>query len=56
MNFSETHRIISYFIIALAILVEGEVVLILAGILSHKGYLDIFDVIFFAFAPRLFMI
>ncbi|MEK9168474.1 MAG: VTT domain-containing protein [Patescibacteria group bacterium] len=50
MNFSETHRIISYFIIALAILIEGEVVLILAGILSHKGYLDIFDVIFFAFA------
>lgn len=49
-NFSETHRIISYFIIALAILIEGEVVLILAGILSHKGYLDIFDVIFFAFA------
>ena len=49
-NFSETHRIISYLIIALAILIEGEVVLVLAGVLSHKGYLDIFDVIFFAFA------
>ncbi|MDP3015393.1 MAG: VTT domain-containing protein [bacterium] len=49
-NFSETHRIISYLIIALAILIEGEVVLILAGILSHKGHLDIFNVILFAFA------
>lgn len=37
-------------VIALAILIEGEVVLVLAGVLSHKGYLDIFDVIFFAFA------
>ncbi len=52
-NFSETHRIISYLIIALAILIEGEVVLILAGILSHKGYLDIFNVILFVFAAAI---
>ncbi len=52
-NFSETHRIISYLIIALAILIEGEVVLILSGILSHKGYLDIFNVVLFAFAASI---
>jgi membrane protein DedA with SNARE-associated domain len=49
LNFSETHRILSYVIISLGVLVEGEVVLLLAGVLSHRGYLDIFDVIFIAF-------
>jgi len=48
-NFSETHRILSYIIIFFSIFVEGEILLILAGVLSHKGYLDIFDVIVIAF-------
>lgn len=47
-NFSETHRILSYLIIFLSIFIEGEILLILAGVLSHKGYLDIFDVIMVA--------
>ncbi len=49
LNFSETHRVLSYIIISLGVLVEGEVVLLLAGVLSHRGYLDIFDTIFIAF-------
>jgi membrane protein DedA with SNARE-associated domain len=49
LNFSETHRILSYIIISLGVLVEGEIVLLLAGVLSHRGYLDIFDAIFIAF-------
>jgi membrane protein DedA with SNARE-associated domain len=49
LDFSETHRILSYIIISLGVLVEGEIVLLLAGVLSHRGYLDIFDVIFIAF-------
>jgi len=48
-NFSETHRILSYLIVFFSIFIEGEVVLLLAGVLSHKGYLDIFDVIMIAF-------
>jgi len=47
-NFSETHRILSYLIIFFSIFIEGEILLILAGVLSHKGYLDIFDVIIIA--------
>lgn len=49
VNFSEIHRLLSYLIIFLGVLVEGEIVLILAGVLIHKGYLDIFDTIFIAF-------
>ena len=48
-NFSETHRLLSYLILFLSMFIEGEVVLLLAGVLSHKGYLDIFDIIITAF-------
>lgn len=47
-NFSETHRILSYLIIFFGIFIEGEVILLLAGVLSHKGFLDISDVIIIA--------
>jgi len=53
-NFSETHRLFSYLIIFFSIFIEGEVVLLLAGVLSHKGYLDIFDVIMIAFVGAVF--
>jgi len=52
-NFSETHRILSYLIIFFSIFIEGEILLILAGVLSHKGYLDIFDVIMIASAAAI---
>ena len=48
-NFSETHRILAYLIISLSIFVEGEVILLLAGVLSHRGYLNIFTVMTIAF-------
>jgi membrane protein DedA with SNARE-associated domain len=48
INFSDTHRILSYLIIFFSIFIEGELILLLAGVLSHKGYLDIFDVIMIA--------
>jgi len=47
-NFSETHRILSYLIIFFGMFVEGEVILLLAGVLSHRGYLDVFDVMMIA--------
>lgn len=53
INFSETHRLLSYLIIVLAVLIEGEVVLLLAGVLSRNGYLDIFDVMVIAFAAAI---
>jgi membrane protein DedA with SNARE-associated domain len=53
INFSETHRLLSYLIIVLAVLIEGEVILLLAGVLSRNGYLDIFDVMVVAFAAAI---
>ncbi|KKQ21794.1 MAG: hypothetical protein US36_C0013G0008 [Candidatus Wolfebacteria bacterium GW2011_GWC1_37_10] len=49
INFSETHRLISYLIIFLAVLVEGEIILLLAGILSRNGYLDFYNAVMIAF-------
>lgn len=37
-NFSETHRILSYLIVFFSMFIEGEVVLLLASVLSHKEY------------------
>jgi len=47
-NFSEAHRILSYIIVFLSIFVEGEIVLLIAGVLSNKGLLDISNVIIVA--------
>lgn len=52
-NFSEAHRILSYLIVFFSIFIEGEIVLLLAGVLSHRGYLDIFDVMTIAFAAAI---
>lgn len=48
VNFVEAHRLIAYAVIFFIILVEGEVVLLIAGALSHKRFLDFFDLLFFA--------
>ncbi len=48
MNFSELHRTLSYLIIFLSIFVEGEIILLVAGVLSHRGLLNISDVIIIA--------
>jgi len=45
INFSETHRIISYLIIFFSIFIEGEVILLLAGVLGHKELLGIPQII-----------
>ncbi len=49
VNFSETHRLIAYLVIFLAVLIEGEIILLLAGILCRNGYLDFYNVILIAF-------
>lgn len=48
-NFSEAHRVLVYLLIFLLMLAEGEVVLMLAGILSRNGYLDFSAVLAAAF-------
>lgn len=53
VNFSEIHRFLAYAIIFLAVLIEGEIILLLAGVLSRNGYLDIFDAITVAFAAAI---
>lgn len=52
--FFENHRFISYLIIFVSMFIEGEIVLLLAGVLSHKGYLNIFDVVLVAFIGAIF--
>lgn len=49
-NFSEAHRYISYLIVFLVIFIEGELILVLAGVLSKNGFLDFFDLLIIAFA------
>lgn len=48
VNFSEAHRFIAYAVVFFFILVEGEIILLIAGALSSKGLLDFFDLLFFA--------
>lgn len=52
-NFSETHRVLAYLILFFITILEGEIVLLLAGILSYKGYLNISNVITIAFAAAI---
>ncbi len=52
-NFSETHRFLAYTIVFLAVLIEGEIFVLLAGVLSRNGYLDIFDAIAVVFAAAI---
>lgn len=49
INFSETHRILIYVILFIGVLIEGEILLIIAGVLSRNGYLDFFNIVIFAF-------
>lgn len=53
-DFSETHRLLTYLIIFLGMFIEGEMILILAGILVKSGKLDFFDVLFFVFVAVVF--
>lgn len=47
-NFSETHQILAYLFIFLVVLIEGEIIIFLAGALSHGGYLNVFGVLLIA--------
>ena len=49
INFSEIHRVFVYLAIFLGMFIEGELILILAGILIRGGHLDFFDTLFIAF-------
>ncbi|HEY5600117.1 MAG TPA: hypothetical protein VIK48_05445 [Candidatus Manganitrophaceae bacterium] len=45
-HFSETHRLLVYSVVFLIVLLlEGEVTLTLAGVLSHRQYLDLYNLI-----------
>lgn len=48
MNFSEVHRILTYGAIFLGMFIEGEFILILAGILVRNGTIDFLDSVFIA--------
>jgi len=48
-NFSEVHRVFVYLAIFAGMFIEGELILILAGILIRGGHLDFFDTLFIAF-------
>ena len=50
MNFSEVHRILTYVAIFLGMFIEGEFILILAGILVRNGTIDFLDSVFIALA------
>lgn len=45
INFSETHRLLAYCALFFGMFVEGEFLLIFAGILVRGGSLDFFDVL-----------
>lgn len=49
LNFSEAHWIVIYFIIFAGMFIEGEVVLIMAGILVRSGKIDFLDALAVAF-------
>jgi len=48
ISFVEMHRFAGYFILFFAMLLEGEVILILAGMLSQLGAFDVGDVLWVA--------
>lgn len=48
-NFSEVHRILTYLFIFLGIFVEGEIILIVSGVLVRAGSIDFFDTLAVAF-------
>lgn len=50
MNFSEVHRILTYVAIFLGMFIEGELILIFAGILVRSGTIDFLDSVFIALA------
>lgn len=53
MDFSETHRLLVYIILFIGILIEGEILLVLAGVLSRNGQLDFFNIVLFAFVAAI---
>lgn len=48
-GFSETHRIFTYLLIFLGMFIEGEFILLLAGILIRSGHIDFFDTLVISF-------
>lgn len=56
MNLMELKHLIAsygYFAILIGTFLEGETILVLAGLAAHQGYLDLTGVIFGAFAGSL---
>lgn len=49
INFFESFHYLSYIIIFVAILVEGEISLLLAGILTHGGYFNLYAILIVSF-------
>lgn len=49
LNFSEIHRLLTYLLIFGGLFIEGEVVLIVSGVLIRAGNIDYFDTIIIAF-------
>lgn len=49
MNFSEVHRMLTYVAIFFGMFIEGEIILILAGILVRAGNIEFFDTFLVAF-------
>lgn len=49
LNFSEIHRLLTYLLIFGGIFIEGEVVLIVSGVLIRAGNIDYFNTIVIAF-------
>lgn len=49
INFSETHRFLAHLALFFGMFVEGEFLLILAGVLVRSGNLDFFDVLFVSY-------
>lgn len=49
LNFSETHRLLAYLALFFGMFVEGEFLLIVAGILVRNGNLDFFDALFISY-------
>lgn len=49
MQFSETHRLLAYLIIFIGMFIEGELILVLAGILVKGGALGFFNTFLTAF-------
>lgn len=54
INLSDAHRILAYAVIFIGMFFEGEIILVLAGILIKNGSLDFLDTFVIAFVAAVF--